>query len=78
MLGNIRALREVAGALGRNQVEAAAIGHQAASQPERVRDHPRVQHVLDGDQRLEGGAGFLAAHSRCTTEIIANCSRFRP
>jgi len=48
-----QALREVAGALGRNQDQrTAAIGHHTTQQePERVGDHPRVQHVLDGDRR---------------------------
>ena len=75
-----RLLREVAGALGRDQDQrTAAIGHQAAlQQPERVGDHPRIQHILDGDRRLEGAARVFAAHSRCTTQTIASCSCVRP
>jgi len=47
-----QALREVAGALCGNQDQgAAAIGHQAAlQQPERVGDHPRIEHVLERDR----------------------------
>jgi hypothetical protein len=53
-----RLLREVAGALGCNQDQcAAAVDHQAAlQQPERVGDHPRIHHILDGDRRFEGRA----------------------
>jgi hypothetical protein len=49
-------LREVAGALDRNQDQrTAAIGHQATlQQSERVGAHPRIEHVLDGDPRFEG------------------------
>jgi hypothetical protein len=40
---------------------AAAIGHQATLQErERVGDHPRIQYIVDGDRRLEGGARGLA------------------
>ncbi len=57
-----RLSREVLGALGRNQDQrAAAIGDEATlQQSERVGDHPRVQHILDRDRCLEGGARVLA------------------
>jgi hypothetical protein len=69
-------LREVAGALGGDQDQgAAAIGHQAAlQQPERVGDHPRVQHIIDRDRRLEGGARLLrrpfALHDRDHRQLL--------
>ena len=65
-----RLCREILGALGRCEDQrAAAIGDQAAlQQPERIGDHPRVQHVVDGDRVLEGGARVLcrpfALHDR--------------
>jgi len=67
-----QALREVAGALGGDQYQrAAAIGHQAAlQQSERVGDYPRVQHVLDGDRRLEGGARVGAGREPVHTSPV--------
>jgi len=42
-------LREVAGALGGNQDQrAAAVRHEATLQwPDRVGDHPGIEHILD-------------------------------
>ena len=47
--------------LGRDQDQgAAAIGHQTAlQQAERVGDHPRIEHIVDRDRRLESGARVL-------------------
>src|SRR5882672_1180957 len=52
---------EILGAVGRGQDQrAAAIGDEAALQDaERIGDHPRVQHILDRDRRLHGGARIL-------------------
>src|SRR5882672_7196184 len=52
---------EILGAVGRGQDQrAAAVGDEAALQDaERIGDHPRVQHILDRDRRLHGGARIL-------------------
>ena len=56
-----RLVRKILGAVGRGQDQrAAAVGDEAALQDaERIGDHPRIQHVLDRDRRLHGGARIL-------------------
>ena len=71
-----RLAREILGAVGRGQDQrAAAVGDQAALQDaERIGDHPRVQHVLDRDRVLEGGARILrrpfALHHRDHGDLL--------
>src|SRR2546422_578678 len=68
------------GALGRDQDQrAAAIGHETAlQQPERVGDHPRVQHILDGDRRPGvGPPGPAARGSRAGSSPPIRAARPR-
>jgi len=49
----------------------------ALQQPERVGDHPRVQHVLDGDRGLERGARVLRRPFIRSREILSPIQRRR-
>src|SRR5450755_2494003 len=67
---------EILGSLGRGQDQrAAAVGNEAALQDaERIGDHARIQHVLDRDRRLHGGARILrgpfALHDRDHGDLL--------
>ena len=67
---------EILGAVGRGQDQrAAAVGDEAALQDaERIGDHPRIEHVLDRDRRLHGGARILrgpfALHHRDLGDLL--------
>ena len=71
-----RLRREILGPLGRRQDQrAAAVGHQAAlQQAERIGDHPRAQHVVDGDRIAERRARVLrrplALHHRDHGDLL--------
>ena len=68
--------REILGALGGGQDQrAAAVGDQAAlQQPERIGDHARAKHVLDGDRIAERRARVLrrplALHHRHHGDLL--------
>ena len=75
-----RLLDRVPGAGGAGDDECAApVGHQAAVEAvERVADHPRGEHVFDGQRVATHALGLSRAHLRAATATSASCSEVVP